>query len=110
VKDNTGATIGQITDLKADPSGQQTAVIKMGSQSFQVAAANLGNSSGAAVINLTQTQINDMLKARGAGPTSGANGGTSGSSGGSMSGGATSGGSSSGGMSGGATGGSESPR
>jgi hypothetical protein len=61
VKDNTGATIGQISDLKNDASGQQTAVITMGSQSFQVAANRLGASNGAATINLTQAQISAML-------------------------------------------------
>ena len=61
VKDNTGATIGSITDLKADSTGAQTAIIKMGDKTFQVAAANLGSSNGAAVINLSQSQINDML-------------------------------------------------
>jgi hypothetical protein len=61
VKDNTGATIGQISDLKNDASGQQTAVIKMGDQSFQVAANRLGSAGGAATINLTQAQISAML-------------------------------------------------
>jgi hypothetical protein len=64
VKDNTGATIGKISDLKSDSSGAQTAVITMGAQSFQVAAANLGSDNGSAVINLTQAQISDMLKGK----------------------------------------------
>ncbi len=61
VKDNTGATIGTITDLKTDASGKQSAVIKMGSDQFSVATSNLGSASGAATINLTQAQIASML-------------------------------------------------
>ena len=41
VKDNTGATIGQIASLQTDASGKQMATIKMGSDTFNVDAANL---------------------------------------------------------------------
>ncbi len=61
VKDNTGATIGAISDLKTDASGQQSAVIKMGSDQFQVTSDKLGVANGAATINLTQAQIATML-------------------------------------------------
>ncbi len=62
VKDNTGATIGQISALKADASGKQLATIKMGDKSFSVDAANLAVQNGAAVINLTQAQITSMVQ------------------------------------------------
>jgi hypothetical protein len=61
VKDNTGATIGAIADLKADAGGNQMAVIKMGADQFQVSADKLGAADGAATINLTQAQIATML-------------------------------------------------
>jgi hypothetical protein len=61
VKDNTGATIGQIASLQNDASGKQMAVIKMGADSFSVTAANLAVDNGAATINLTQAQITDRL-------------------------------------------------
>jgi hypothetical protein len=61
VKDNTGATIGEIASLGADAGGNQTAVIKMGSDQFQVQTDKLGSSNGAATINLTQAQIATML-------------------------------------------------
>jgi hypothetical protein len=73
VKDNTGATIGEIASLGADASGAQTAVIKMGADQFQVQTDKLGASAGVATINLTQAQIATMLhgKTGGAGPSSG---------------------------------------
>ena len=61
LKDNTGATVGQITDLKADPSGSQMATVKMGEDSFTVAANSLAVQNGAAVINLTQAQLQAMV-------------------------------------------------
>jgi hypothetical protein len=61
VKDNTGATIGQITALTADPSGKQMATIKMGADSFSVAATSLAVENGAAVVNLSGAQIQTML-------------------------------------------------
>jgi hypothetical protein len=98
VKDNTGATIGSIADLKTDASGKQAAVIKMGSDQFQVSTTNLGSANGAATINLSQGQIASMLHGRAgaAGSTTGPTGGsTTGPTGGSM-----------GGSTGGSTGGS----
>ncbi|MHB8530343.1 MAG: hypothetical protein ACYC8V_12655 [Caulobacteraceae bacterium] len=61
VKDNTGATIGQIASLQTDASGKQMAVIKMGTDTFSVAVTSLAVQDGAAVINLTHAQLNDML-------------------------------------------------
>lgn len=62
VKDNTGAAIGQVTDVKADASGAKLATIKMGSQTFAVETTKLGVSNGAATINATQAELQSMLK------------------------------------------------
>jgi hypothetical protein len=67
VKDNTGTTIGEISALNPGPNGVQMAVIKMGSDSFQVQTDRLGQSNGAATINLSQSQISGMLKSKGGG-------------------------------------------
>jgi hypothetical protein len=90
VKDNTGATIGSIASLTTDASGKQAAVIKMGSDQFQVATANLGQANGAATINLSQAQIAGMLHkgASGAAPSPAAPS-TAAPSGGAAAGGAT---------------------
>jgi hypothetical protein len=61
VKDNTGATIGEISSLSPGANGAQMAVIKMGADTFQVQTDRLGSGAGAATINLTQAQINGML-------------------------------------------------
>jgi len=61
VKDNTGATIGSISSLNAGANGQQMAVIKMGTDTFQVPSDRLGAANGAAEINMTQAQITGML-------------------------------------------------
>ncbi len=60
VKDKTGAVIGQITDLKPNPSGQQ-ATVKMGEQSFSIGAQSFVVLNGAAVINATQAQLKAMI-------------------------------------------------
>ena len=60
VKDNTGAAIGTITELKG-AGDQQMAVIKMGDQSFQVQSSKMGAVDGAAEINMTKAQIAGML-------------------------------------------------
>ena len=62
VKDNTGATIGEITQVKPDASGKQTATIKMGAESFAVDASALVVQNGAAVINSTQAELQGMIK------------------------------------------------
>ena len=78
VKDNTGATIGQIAALSPGSGGQTMAVIKMGSDSFQVATDRLGSANGAATINLTQAQIASMVKGKaGAATSSGTSAGES---------------------------------
>ena len=61
VKDNTGATIGQIVKLGAGANGASMATIKMGTDTFQAPAANLAAQDGAATINLTQAQIAAQL-------------------------------------------------
>lgn len=60
VKDKTGAVIGQITDLKAGPAGQQ-ATVKMGDQSFSIGAQSFVVMNGAAVINATEAQLKAMI-------------------------------------------------
>jgi hypothetical protein len=62
VKDSTGATIGQVTDVKADASGQQTATISMGADTFAVGTSSLAVQGGDAVVNATQAEIQQMLK------------------------------------------------
>lgn len=57
VKDNTGAVIGSITELKPGASGSQMATIKMGSDNFAVATTGLAMQDGAAVINMTQAEL-----------------------------------------------------
>jgi hypothetical protein len=56
VKDNTGAIIGEVKDLKAG-----VATITMGSDTFTVDANKLGVSGGAATINATQAQLKQMI-------------------------------------------------
>jgi hypothetical protein len=60
VKDSSGANIGTISSLTGSGDAQM-AVIKMGSQSFQVQANRLGSENGAAEINMTKAQIDAML-------------------------------------------------
>jgi hypothetical protein len=62
VKDNTGAAIGQITQLKPDASGKQVATIKMGADTFAVDGSNLAVQDGAAVVNATQAELQSMIK------------------------------------------------
>jgi hypothetical protein len=62
VKDNTGATIGQITQLKPDAGGKQVATIKMGAETFAVDGANLAVQDGAAVVNASQAELQAMIK------------------------------------------------
>lgn len=61
VKDKTGASIGQVADVKTD-AGKTMATIKMGSDTFAVDATNLGVADGSATINATQAEIQQMLK------------------------------------------------
>jgi len=64
VKDNTGATIGQITDLKTDTDGKQVAVINMAGEAFSVETDRLAVQNGAAAINATQAQLKAMIRRR----------------------------------------------
>lgn len=60
VKDNTGAVIGQIAELKP-AAGGQTATVKMGEQSFTVDAKSFAVQNGAAVINATKAELQSMI-------------------------------------------------
>ena len=62
VKDSTGAVIGEVAEVKPDATGKPMATIKMGTDSFAVAVANLAVSDGATLINATQAEIKAMLK------------------------------------------------
>ena len=62
VKDNTSATIGTVTDLKANESGGQVATVQMGADSFAVDASSLAVQDGAAVINASEAEIKNMMK------------------------------------------------
>jgi hypothetical protein len=64
VKDNTGAVIGQITDLKTDTDGKQVAVVNMGGEAFSVETDRLAIQNGAAAINATQAQLKAMIRRR----------------------------------------------
>lgn len=61
VKDNTGAAIGSVSEVKADASGAKVATIKMGAETFAVDTTSLAVRDGAAVINATQAEIKDMM-------------------------------------------------
>jgi hypothetical protein len=62
VKDNTGATIGSISDVKTGSDGKKTATIKMGADTFAVDTSSLAVASGAATVNASQAEIKGMLK------------------------------------------------
>ena len=57
VKDNTGAIIGEVSDVKAG-----VATIKMGADTFTVDTTKLAVADGSATINATQADIRGMLK------------------------------------------------
>lgn len=62
VKDNTGAKIGTVSDVKTDASGKQMATINMGADSFQVDTSRLAVEDGSATVNATADEIRQMLK------------------------------------------------
>jgi hypothetical protein len=62
VKDNTGATIGKVMQVRPDAGGKQTAVIAMGADTFAVDTAALAVQNGSAVINASQADIQGMIK------------------------------------------------
>jgi hypothetical protein len=62
VKDSTGATIGEVAEVKPDATGKSMATIKMGETSFAVDVNNLAVRDGATLINATQAEILAMMK------------------------------------------------
>lgn len=62
VKDNTGATIGKVTQVTPGAGGKQTAVIAMGADTFAVDTAALTVQGGSAMINASQAEIQGMIK------------------------------------------------
>lgn len=62
VKDNTGAVIGSVAEVKPDATGKSMATIKMDDKTFAVDVANLAVRDGATLINATQAEILAMLK------------------------------------------------
>jgi hypothetical protein len=56
VKDNTGASIGQVTGVKSG-----VATIKMGTDTFTVDTSKLAVENGAATINASQADIKKMM-------------------------------------------------
>ena len=66
VKDNTGTVIGSITEVKPGATGAQTATIKMGADQFAVATSGLAMQDGAAVINMSQAELQAKLHPAGA--------------------------------------------
>jgi hypothetical protein len=63
VNDNAGVKIGSITELKPDAAGKSMATITMPEGSFSVDAKALVVMNGAAVINMTQAQLQAQVKA-----------------------------------------------
>ena len=62
VKDNTGASIGQVASIDTDSkTGEKMATIKMGKDSFRLPADRLAVADGAATVNLSQAQIQAQL-------------------------------------------------
>ncbi len=62
VKDNTGAVIGAITEVKTDAAGRKTATIRMGADTFAVETSALAIVDGAATVNSTHAEIKAMMK------------------------------------------------
>jgi hypothetical protein len=61
VKDNTGAVIGSVAEVKPDASGKSMATIKMDDKTFAVDVANLAVRDGATLINASKAEIEAML-------------------------------------------------
>lgn len=66
VKDKTGVVVGQISELKPAPGGQQ-ATVKMGDQSFSISTQSFVVQNGAAVLNATEAQLKAMVSSAKAG-------------------------------------------
>ena len=61
VKDNSGAVIGSVAEVKPDATGKSMATIKMDDKTFAVAVANLAVRDGATLINASKAEIEGML-------------------------------------------------
>lgn len=61
VKDNTGAVIGSVAEVKPDAAGKSMATIKMDDKTFAVDVANLAVRDGATLINASKAEIEAML-------------------------------------------------
>mgnify|MGYP001043662685 CR=1 FL=1 len=61
VKDNTGAVIGSVSEVKPDATGKSMATIKMDDKTFAVDVKNLAVQDGATVINASKAEIEGML-------------------------------------------------
>ncbi len=61
VKDNTGAVIGSVAEVKPDAAGKSMATIKMDDKTFAVDVKNSAVQDGATVINATKAEIEGML-------------------------------------------------
>ena len=61
VKDNSGAVIGSVAEVKPDATGKTMATIKMDDKTFAVDVANLAVRDGATLINASKAEIEGML-------------------------------------------------
>jgi len=61
VKDNSGAVIGSVAEVKPDATGKSMATIKMDDKTFAVDVANLAVSEGATLINASKAELEGML-------------------------------------------------
>ena len=61
VKDNSGAVIGSIAEVKPDATGKTMATIKMDDKTFAVDVAMLAVRDGATLINASKAEIEGML-------------------------------------------------
>ena len=61
VKDNSGAVIGSVAEVKPDATGKSMATIKMDDKTFAVAVNNLAVRDGATLINASKAEIEGML-------------------------------------------------
>ena len=61
VKDNSGAVIGSVAEVKPDAAGKSMATIKMDDKTFAVDVANLAVRDGATLINASKAEIEGML-------------------------------------------------
>ena len=62
-KDNTGAVIGSVVEVKPDASGKSMATIKMDHKTFAVDVAMLAVRDGATLINASKAEIQGIMGA-----------------------------------------------